>query len=146
MSFLVHMHSGLRWIALILLVAAIVNAGLNMKSGNYLKKDKMLNLFAMVTMHVQLLIGGILYFISGKVTFNEGWMKSPFFRFFGMEHVLGMVIAIVIITIGRKKAEKATNVVIKHRTIVVWYLIGLIIVFASIPWPFRTNLGVTSWF
>lgn len=146
MSFLVHTHSGLRWIALILLVAAIVNAGLNMKSGNYLKKDKMLNLFAMVTMHVQLLIGGILYFMSAKVTFNEGWMKSPFFRFFGMEHVLGMVIAIVIITIGRKKAEKATDIIKKHKTIVIWYLIGLIIVFASIPWPFRTNLGVTSWF
>lgn len=140
------MHSGLRWVALILLVAAIINAGLKIKSGSYLKKDKMLNLFAMVVMHVQLLIGGIMYFMSGKVSFSEGWMKSPQFRFFGLEHLLGMVLAIVLITVGRKKAEKAIDIAKKHKTILVWYLIGLIVVFASIPWPFRTNLGITTWF
>lgn len=139
------MHSGLRWVALLLLVIAIINAGMKLKSGSYLKKDKMINLFAMVFMHVQLLIGLILYFLSGKVNFSEGWMKSPMFRFFGLEHVLGMVLAIVLITIGRKKAEKAIDISKKHKTIIVWYLIGLIVVFASIPWPFR-NLGVTSWF
>lgn len=146
MNFLVHMHSGLRWVALILLLAAIINAGLKIKSGSYLKKDKMLNLFAMVVMHVQLLIGGIMYFMSGKVNFSEGWMKSPQFRFFGLEHLLGMVLAIILITVGRKKAEKAIDVAKKHKTILVWYLIGLIVVFASIPWPFRTNLGITTWF
>lgn len=145
MSFLVHMHSGLRWVALILLLAAIINAGLKLKSGNYLKKDKMLNLFAMIFMHIQLLIGLILYFMSGKVSFAEGWMKSPLYRFFGLEHVLGMVLAIVLITIGRKKAEKAVDTIKKHKTIIIWYLIALVVVFASIPWPFR-NLGVTTWF
>lgn len=55
------MHSGLRWVALLLLVIAIINAGLKIKSGGYLKKDKMLNLFAMIVLHVQLLIGLITY-------------------------------------------------------------------------------------
>ena len=142
---LLHAHSGLRWIALILLVAAILNALVSKGKGEYVKKDKMLNLFAMVTLHVQLLIGLVLYFISPRVQFSEGWMKNSALRFFGMEHVLMMVIAIVLITIGRKKAEKETDPAKKHGKIVLWYTIVLVVLFAAIPWPFR-NLGITTWF
>ena len=45
---LLHAHSGLRWIALILILLAIINAAKSQTSGKYLKKDKMINLFAMV--------------------------------------------------------------------------------------------------
>ena len=100
----------------------------------------------MISLHIQLLLGIILYFNSGLVNHSAGWMKNDVFRFFGMEHALGMLIAIIVITIGRKKAEKQLVDGKKHSTIFVWYLIGLIIVFASIPWPFRANLGITTWF
>lgn len=142
---LLHIHSGFRWIVLILLIAAIFNAITSKKKGVYLKKDKMLNLFAMIFLHTQLLGGLILYFISPKVMFSEGWMKNALLRFFGMEHVLMMVIAVVLVTIGRKKAEKAEAPIVKHQKIVVWYTIALLIILASIPWPFRTALG-GQWF
>jgi heme A synthase len=141
---LVSSHSGLRWIVLILLVYAIFNAFISKNS--YEKRDKMINLFAMIFLHVQLLLGLILYFTSPKVTFVQGWMKVAQARFFGMEHILLMVIAIILVTIGRKKAEKKLDDKVKHKTIALWYTIGLILIFASIPWPFRANLGVTSWF
>lgn len=143
MNILVGAHSGLRWIALILIVVAIANALVSRGKNKYEKKDKMINLFAMITMHTQLLVGMILYFISPKVNFIEGWMKSKPLRFFGMEHILLMVIAIVVITIGRKKAETETDLNKKHATIVKWFVIGLILLLAGIPWPFR-NLG-TGW-
>ena len=145
---LLHAHSGLRWIALILILFAIFNAARSQSSGDYVKKDKMLNLFAMVFLHIQLLIGFALFFINerGKVGFSEGWMSNSLFRFFGMEHILGMVIAIAVITMGRSKAEKkmrgSRN---KHRKIMVSYTIGLILILASIPWPFRASLG-GAWF
>lgn len=145
MNALAHAHSGLRWIALILIVYAIINAILSKNKGEYLKKDKMLNLFAMVSLHVQLLIGLVLYLISPKVDFSAGWMKIELFRFYGLEHILGMVIAVVIFTIGRKKAEKANAPSLQHSKIITWYTIGLIIIIASIPWPFREALGGT-WF
>ena len=72
-------------------------------------------------------------------------MKNPQYRFFGLEHILLMVIAVTLITIGRKKAEKALDPAKKHKTILIWYTIVLIIIFAAIPWPFRTVLG-GSWF
>lgn len=150
MGALIHAHSGLRWLVLALLVFAIVNAVMKRKSGKYEKGDKMLNLFAMVIVHIQVTIGIILTFISGKVNYGTNWMKIKNyngvaeFRFFGLEHIVFMVLAAVLLTIGRKKAEKKIDVNAKHKTILVWYTIGLLIILAGIPWPFR---GFTSgWF
>ncbi len=145
MGALIHAHSGLRWLALALLLFAIVNAILKLKSGKYEKGDKMLNLFAMVMLHIQITLGTIVSFVTGKISYAEGWMKNPQYRFFGLEHILLMVIAVVLVTIGRKKAEKALDPAKKHKTILIWYTIVLIIIFAAIPWPFRTVLG-GSWF
>ena len=101
----------------------------------------------MILLHTQLLIGTLLSFVSGKISYHEGWMteKPGIFRFFGLEHWLMMVIAIVLVTIGRKKAEKADAPIVKHQKIVVWYTIALIVILAAIPWPFRAALG-GQWF
>lgn len=134
---LVRMHSGLRWVVLLLLIYAIINAARSLSSGKYLKKDKMVNLFTMISLHVQLLIGLILYFISPKVQFFEGWMKDSMTRFFAMEHILLMIIAIAVVTIGRSRAEKKLEGTRnKHRAILLSYVIGLILILISIPWPF----------
>jgi high-affinity Fe2+/Pb2+ permease len=145
MSALVHGHSGLRWVALILLVVAIFRALSRMKSGKYEKSDKMINLFAMVMIHVQVTLGAILAFTSGKVAYVEGWMKNPQYRFFGLEHILLMVLAAVLLTIGRKKAEKQADLAKRHKTIAIWYTIGLLLILAGIPWPFRELLQA-KWF
>lgn len=142
---LLHSHSVLRWVALILLIVAIFNALSSRGSNSYLKKDKMINLFSMISLHTQLLIGLFLYFKSPKVEFSKGWMADAGTRFHGMEHLVGMILAIVLITIGRKKAEKALSNNLKHSTIIKWYTIGLILILAFIPWPFREALG-GAWF
>lgn len=150
MSALIHAHSGLRWVALFLLVYAIFNAAMSQSSGKYEKKDKMINLFAMVLLHVQLLIGLVLYFTSVKVQFVDGWMSSDvaggMYRFYGLEHLIGMLAAIVIVTLGRSKAEKKLKGTRdKHRRIMISYTIGLLIILAMIPWPFREALRA-AWF
>lgn len=138
-------HSGLRWIVLGLLLTAIIGAAKNLKSGKYEKSSKMINLFTMVVIHLQVTLGAILAFTSGKVSYAEGWMKNGMTRFFGLEHILMMVLAAVLITIGRKKAENATDPNRKHKTILIWYVLVLVLIIAAIPWPFRVNLG-GSWF
>ena len=147
---LVHAHSGLRWIVLILLLVAIVNAARSKNSGQYEAKDKKINLFAMISLHVQLLIGLALFFINDllKVNYDEGWMSNFVNRFYGMEHILMMVVAIAIITMGRSKVEKKLiGTRDKHRRILITYTIGLILILASIPWPFGhwAELGA-GWF
>lgn len=143
---MVHAHSGLRWVALILILLAIINAIRSQTSGKYEKKDKMINLFAMVTLHIQFVLGLALLFTSGKVNYGEGWMKISMFRFFGLEHIVLMLIAIVVITIGRSKAEKKLKGTRdKHRRILISYTIGLLLILAAIPWPFREALA-GAWF
>ena len=142
LDILKHAHSGLRWVVLILMILAIVNS---LISRNYEKKHKMINLFAMIALHTQLLIGLGLYFISPRVQFFDGWMKEASYRFYGMEHFLGMIVAIVLVTIGRKIAEKQSTDIDKHKKIRTFYTIALVIIIASIPWPFRTALG-GAWF
>jgi NADH:ubiquinone oxidoreductase subunit 2 (subunit N) len=142
-SILNHAHSGLRWVAIILLLLAIINA---FTSKTFEKKHKMINLFTMITLHTQLIIGLVQYFItSGKVKFFDGWMKEAAFRFYGMEHLMGMLIAIVLITVGYSKSKRGTTDSEKFKPIKLFYLIGFILIIASIPWPFRTALG-GSWF
>jgi hypothetical protein len=138
MEIINHLHSGLRWVTLILLIWAIANA---FSAINFEKKHKMVNLFAMVTLHIQLVIGLIQYFTSAKVQFSEGWMKEPLLRFYGMEHLAGMLLAIILITIGYSKAKRKENDADKFKVIRLFYSIGLIIILLSIPWPFRANLG-----
>ena len=141
-SILAHTHSGLRWVVLGLLVYAILNA--LRKKSTYEKSDRLLNMFTMVSLHIQLVIGLVLYFTSSKVSFVEGWMKVKLLRFYGMEHILVMIIAIVLVTIGHGKAKRALDVTKKHKTIILYYSIGLLLILASIPWPFL-NLGA-GWF
>ena len=144
MEILKHAHSGLRWVALGLLIYAIVNAFSKKGVSLYEKKDKMINLFTMILLHTQLLLGLILTF-NGKIAFKAGWItNNPQMRFFIMEHIPLMLIALILVTIGRKKAEKTEAPYSKHQLIAKWYLIALILILVAIPWPFR-NLG-TGWF
>ncbi len=142
MQALISAHSGLRWIALILLLLAIFNA---FTASNYEKKHRLVNLFTMITFHTQLLLGLALYFTSEKVQFVEGWMKETIYRFYGMEHLSGMLLAIVAITIDHSKSKKGADDAAKFKAIKVWYVLALILVLAFIPWPFRTELGA-GWF
>ena len=142
MQALVSAHSGLRWIALLLLLLAIISA---FTAKNYEKKHRLVNLFSMITFHTQLVLGIILYFLSDKVQFTEGWMKQAMYRFYGMEHLTGMLLAIIAITIGHSKSKKGADAAAKFKAIKLWYVLALILVVAFIPWPFRTELGA-GWF
>jgi putative Ca2+/H+ antiporter (TMEM165/GDT1 family) len=141
---LVRAHSGLRYVVLILLIFAIYNALTKRKSNSYKNSDNSIYSYAMIFCHVQLLLGLILYFFGDKVQFNASTMSNSFLRFYAVEHISMMLIALVLITIGRIKSKKKTENNAKHSTIFTYYLIGLLLILISIPWPFRDLGG--SWF
>jgi hypothetical protein len=140
-----HAHSGLRWVVLILLIATIVNA-LGKRSGGtvYPAKNK-LALFGLISVHVQLILGLVLYlFLSPMVSFEGGVMGDSVGRFYTVEHLIGMILGIVLVTVGYSKAKRQAGINKGWKTVGVFYLIGLLVILASIPWPFR-NLGA-GWF
>jgi len=140
-----HAHSGLRWVVLILLIMAILNAVSKWNGKTpFTARDKKLNLFALIFTHVQFLIGLVLYFISPKVVFSAQTMGDRLLRYFAVEHISMMLIAIVLITIGYSRAKRHTTDIKKFRATFWFYLIGLIVILIAIPWPFQ-GLN-TSWF
>ena len=145
MEILKHAHSGLRWLVLAALILAILNAvGKTNGSKPFTDKDRKLGLFGLIFTHTQFLLGLILYFISSKVVFSGAAMKDSVLRFYLVEHLSIMVIAVVLITIGYSKSKRAQSDGKKFKSILVFYLIGLLLIIAGIPWPFR-QLGA-GWF
>lgn len=141
-----HLHSANRYILLALLLTVIIISFNKWKGKKeYTTQDDKLNLLTFIFTHLQLLIGFVLYFTSGMVQFNGDTMANKIIRFFTVEHMIGMLIAITLITIARIKGKKITDAVRRHKLTFTYYLIALIIIIASVPWPFR-NLGITSWF
>ena len=141
-SGLVHLHSGLRWIALILILIAIVNAATKMNGKReFTDMDKRWNLFALISTHIQLVIGLVLYTMSPKVSFVSGVMKDAQLRFFTVEHILMMLIGIALITIGYSRAKRQSEAGPKFKTTFWFYLIGLVVILSRIPWPGTYGAG-----
>ncbi|MBD2699347.1 cytochrome B [Spirosoma sp. BT702] len=142
-SGLVHAHSGLRWIALILLLAATATAISRWQGqSGYTDGNRKLYLFTLISVHTQLLLGLLLLFMSPKVNFSL--MSDKLYRFYSVEHTAGMLIAIILITIGYSRSKRASQPIVKHRLVGIFYGIGLLLILASIPWPFR--IPGAGWF
>lgn len=142
---LLHAHSGLRWIVLILLVLAVINAisgWLGNKQFN--PGSKKLNTYTFMGINLQFLVGLILYFVSPKVIFASDTMSNTVLRFYTVEHITLMIIAIAVISIGYSRAKKAATDLAKHKTTAIMFGIGLLLILVAIPWPFR-GFG-TGWF
>ena len=144
-SILIHIHSGIRWLVLIFILVAIANAVAKLsRKSSADTKDSIFNRLSLIVMHLQLVLGLVLYFISPKVIFSAASMRESLLRFFLVEHLSLMVIAVILITVGYLKSENATDAIKKFRLIIVYYSIALLLILAGIPWPFR-GLGA-GWF
>lgn len=132
-SFLKNFHSGFRYIVLVLIIIAIVQALIGwLGKKPYSEGNRKLNLFAMISAHTQLLIGIVLYFYSPYVQFTKETMKNATTRYFTVEHWVMMLIAIVLITIGHARSKRAATGEAKHRQIAIFYTIALLVVIGSL--------------
>lgn len=137
-----HLHSVNRWIVLVLLLLTIITAFQGwMGKKNYTESDRKKSLFTLIFTHIQFILGLVLYFISPYVKHADGVMKDKLLRFYTVEHFVMMLLAIALITIGYSVAKRKSVDVAKFKTTAIYYLIGLVIILAGIPWPFREGLG-----
>jgi hypothetical protein len=127
------LHSGFRYIVFILVLVAIIQSLLGWFGQKpYTSLNRKINLFALISAHTQLLIGIVLFFISPLVAFNSDTMKNDVTRYFTVEHWVGMIIAIVLITIGHSKSKKIILPESKHRIVAIYYIIAFLIIVATI--------------
>lgn len=143
-SFLLHLHSGFRYIVLLLVLLAIIRAWLGwLGKVAYSESHRKLNLFAMISVHTQLLIGILLYFVSPLVKFGSDTMKDATTRYWTVEHLTGMLIAIALITIGHARSKRGATSDAKHKSIAIFYTLALAVIVIIIIFSKRGLLGMS---
>ena len=134
-GFIQKFHSGWAYIALLLLVIAVVNAFIGLVSKKeFTAKDRKIAIFGLIGTHTQLLIGLILYFVSPLGFTSLGQMSDKLLRLTSLEHPLINLIAITLITIGWSKHKKLTTSESKFKTFSIFYGLGLLLILIRIPW------------
>ncbi len=105
---------------------------------DYSAKDEKVALFSMISMHIQFLVGIALYFMSPFVRFDgmKATMGDAHTRFWTVEHLSLMMIAVILVTLGRSAAKKLEESTAKHKKIAIFFTISVLLILISIPWPF----------
>ena len=143
MTYVLYIHSILRWLILLFGLLAVLKAigGITSKKA-YTGSDNKTGLFFMIWCDIQLLLGLVLYFGGAwfdmmKSSAGEV-MKNSANRFFAVEHALMMIIAWILVHMGRSMVKRADSDAQKHKRSLIYFGIALLIILAMIPWPFRT--------
>ena len=134
------LHSWIRWIILILGLVVIIKAYAGWFGNKpFTKGDNGLSAAFIGTLHLNLLIGLVLYFFLSPIVdsaFNDfgAAMKVSELRFWAVEHILVNIIAVIVAQVGRTKSKKAIDAVRKHKLTAIFYTIAFILLLSRIPW------------
>lgn len=143
-STLFGLHSGLRYIVLLLLAVALLLSLIGLFGKKpYSEMNRKVNLFAMISTHTQFLVGLILYFLSPMVNYSNmaEAMKNATTRYWTVEHSVMMLFSIVLITIGHSRSKKAKDAVNKHRAVALYYGLAVLVILVAIYQSGRPILG-----
>ena len=143
-----HLHGTLRWVVLVLLLLSIVKAFSGMSAGRtFTDGDRKRGLFTMIALHLQLVLGFILYFGKGwsAMLGDPNAMASTVMRFFSLEHMATMTLAILLGTLGYSLSKRASEDRSKFRRQAIWFTVALLLILSSIPWPFREGFEAYGW-
>jgi hypothetical protein len=133
-------HSWLRYLVLAfglwLLIASVrgLRAG-----GPWSARDERVHTRFLAILDTQFLLGLLLYFWLSPITsaaFSDmaAAMKDPQLRFFGVEHITAMLVAVAIAHIGRVRARRKQSRA-RYRTTLIAQSLWLLLTLAGIPWP-----------
>jgi len=96
--------------------------------------------FTATIAHIQLIIGYALYFNSPVISYFRSnfhtAVRQPEFLFFGLIHVIGMTMSIVLITVGSSMSKRQATDREKFSVMAFWFTLALLMIFVTIPWPF----------
>jgi hypothetical protein len=134
-------HSWWRWVVMTLLVVVVARAFAGwLRARDWSRLDEWLHVALVSALDLQLLLGLTLYLWLSPFThaFFEApglGMKQPALRFFGLEHIFAMTIAVVLLHVGRVRSRKAQGK-LRQRRVWSFGLAALLLILASVPWPF----------
>lgn len=134
-------HSIVRWLVLISLLWSIFRAYRGMASNLvFSKRDNSIRHWTATIGHIQLLIGILLFTQSPHVQYFWKYtsvaVHNPESLFFGLIHIVLMLAAIVVLTVGSALSKRRLSDRGKFKTMLIWFAIALLLILIAIPWPF----------
>jgi hypothetical protein len=141
-EFLLIIHNIMRWAALILGIIAAVLAFMGwFGKKEWTKRDKNTGSFFTMAMDIQFLLGLILYLFYSpyalSALLSQGMsyvMGQSEFRFYALEHVFYMILALVFAHLGSILAKKAPQAAGKFKRAAILYSLSLLFILLAIPW------------
>jgi len=137
-------HSWVRWAVVAAGLIAFVRA-VSGAAGNrsWRPSDDKAGFWFTMALDVQLLLGLALYFFLSPYTAQAmgdfgAAMKNAALRFWAVEHVFGMLLAVVLAHVGRVRTRKADSLR-RHRVAAIFFGLSLLLLLLSIPWPGMAN-------
>ncbi|HVH27475.1 MAG TPA: hypothetical protein VM818_11970 [Vicinamibacterales bacterium] len=132
------LHSWLRWLALGAGLAAVL-AALG-KGGEDVRRLERRGLVFMIALDTQLLLGLLLYgllspFTSQAMQDFGGAMRDPLLRFWAVEHFTMMLMAAILVHVGRVLARNTADAGKKRKRMLVCFGLALLLILVGIPWP-----------
>lgn len=144
------LHNILRWVVVVFAVLALVRAYRGwLGKRTWSEADRKAGSFFTIAMDTQLLVGLTLYFFLSpisKAALSDfgGAMGNASLRFFGLEHAVFMLMAVVFGHLGSALAKRAGTDEKKFRTAALWFTLAVLVLLLGIPWPFGAN--IRPWF
>ena len=139
------LHSWLRWAVVIAaLIAAIRAVSGVVGRRRWTRADDRAGFWFVNLIDLQMLLGLIMYFFLSPITkaamqdFGKA-MSNSGLRFWAVEHVFGMIVAIAIAHAGRARMKKARDDVSRHRVAAICFVLALLAIVVSSPWPGTPN-------
>jgi len=144
-TFLLDLHNLLRWVIVIVGVIAVATAlrGAFARAAWTGQQNALGRLFT-ISVDVQLLVGLLLYFVFSPITTGAfadfgAAMQNDHTRFFLVEHLPLMVIAIALVHVGASRARKLNSA----RPAAIFYTVAMVLMVIAIPWwrPLIPGMG-----
>lgn len=127
------MHNILRWVIILLIFVTLFQS---LAKKPAVQKT---SLFLMISAHLTLVLG-LYQWIAGRFGILKGLpdgvelMKDSFWRFYWIEHPIAMIVAIILITVARRRAKA-----LQYSKVNMLLLLALVLIAAAVPWPFRVG-------
>jgi hypothetical protein len=149
MQTLLVIHNLLRWLIVLFGFWAVLNAVGGLASKRlYTPSAAKSNFFFMLSMDIQFLVGLGLYFVGEwfeRLKHLGENMHDPYNRFFTMEHEVMMIVALILVHMGRALVKKAATPKAKYLRSFLFFGIALLLILIATPWPFRDAVA-RPWF
>ncbi len=138
-TFILEVHGLLRWIVLAAAAWALFRAYRGwLTSTPWASADRRAGLVFSSALDLQVLLGIALAFVSPLVQnalFGlRAAMNAPHLRFFLVEHIPLMLVALVLVHVGSRIARRTTDERMRYRRAALMYTLATLAMIIAIPW------------